>query len=65
MKGIVKRINLEKGFGFIKAAISGKEYFFHKSALKNITIEELEEEQEVEFEDSEGLKGPRAEDVYA
>jgi CspA family cold shock protein len=66
MKGIVKRINLEKGYGFIRAAsASGEEYFFHKSALKNVKIEDLEEGTEVEFEDSDGAKGPRAEDIYA
>ncbi len=63
MTGVVKRISLEKGFGFIKGK-DGKDYFFHKSALKNVKFEELDAEQEVEFEDSEGAKGPRAEDIY-
>lgn len=63
MNGIVKRIVRDKGFGFI-ANEQGSEFFFHRSALKNINFEELEEGREVTFEDAEGQKGPRAEDVY-
>lgn len=65
MTGIVKKIVVDKGFGFILGN-DKKEYFFHRSALKNIIIEALQEGQEVTFEDAEGLKGkgPRAEDIY-
>ena len=51
--GTVKFFNVSKGFGFIKNTL-GNEFFFHKSALKNINFNELEEGQEVEFEESEG-----------
>ena len=64
MKGKIKRLMMEKGFGFILAE-DGEEYFFHRSALKNVRIEDLEEKREVEFEVGEGAKGPRAEDIYA
>jgi len=65
MQGVIKRIVLDKGFGFLAEKNNPKkEYFFHRSALKNIKLEELEEGQEVEFEDSDGPKGPRAEDIY-
>jgi CspA family cold shock protein len=63
MDGKVTRIMLEKRFGFIRGQ-DRKEYFFHASALKNCTIEELEVGRDVTFEDAEGEKGPRAEDVY-
>lgn len=63
MQGKVKKVVLEKGFGFIVGE-DGTEFFFHRSALRNIKIEELEEGREVTFEDAEGSKGPRAEDVY-
>lgn len=63
MIGKVKRIVRDKGFGFIQGT-DNVEYFFHKSACKNIDFEELKEGREVTFEDSEGQKGPRAEDVY-
>lgn len=64
MKGQIKRLLAEKNCGFIRAD-NGVDYFFHKSALKNAKFEELGEGQEVTFEDAEGTKGPRAEDVYA
>ena len=63
MNGIVKALNADKGYGFIKGE-NGAEYFFHRSALQNISFEELEKGREVTFEDAEGTKGPRAEDIY-
>jgi len=63
MKGKVKRVVLAKGFGFILGT-DNVEYFFHKSAVKNGHFEDVYEGQEVEFEESDGAKGPRAEDVY-
>lgn len=63
MNGTVIRKIQDKGFGFIKDD-KGKEYFFHFSALKNIKFDNLIEGQEVTFEDAEGQKGPRAEDIY-
>lgn len=63
MKGTIKMVNVEKNFGFIVGE-DKVEYFFHGSALKNVTLSELERGREVEFEDAEGTKGPRAEDIY-
>ena len=63
MTGIIKTINKDKGYGFI-AGENGAEYFFHRSALKNVAFEQLEKGREVTFEDAEGTKGPRAEDIY-
>lgn len=63
MQGTVKNVNIDKGFCFIKGE-DGKEYFCHRSALKNAKIEDLDRGREVTFEDAEGPKGPRAEDVY-
>ena len=64
MTGTVQTLVSEKGYGFIRTA-DGREWFFHRSALKNVQIDELEVGREVTFEDAEGAKGPRAEDVYA
>jgi CspA family cold shock protein len=63
MIGTIKTLVGDKGYGFIKDA-DGKEYFFHASALKNVEFKALEVGREVTFEDSEGTKGPRAEDIY-
>ena len=60
--GKVKWFNADKGFGFIKDD-SGKEYFFHQSAIYGEGIEDLREGDSVEFEVGEGPKGPRAENV--
>lgn len=64
MKGKIRTLKADKGFGFIKGE-DGVEYFFHQSALLNIRMDELSERQEVNFEPSEGTKGPRAEDITA
>lgn len=63
MKGTIKTLFPEKGFGFIKGE-DNKEYFMHRSACKNCKIEDLGVGQEVEFEDEDGPKGPRAADVF-
>lgn len=65
MTGTIKTLNRDKGFGFIKAdGREQREFFFHRSALRNARFDQLGEGQEVTFEEGEGEKGPRAEDVY-
>lgn len=63
MTGTIKNVNMDKGYGFINGE-DKKEYFFHRSALKNCSLGDLEKGREVTFEDAEGSKGPRAEDIY-
>ena len=63
MEGTVKKLVIDKGFGFILGS-DGKEYFFHYSGLKNVKIDELEEGRDVIFEETEGKKGLRAEDIF-
>lgn len=53
MKGKVKFINEEKGFGFIKSSESPKDIFVHSSGL----IDEICERDQVEFEVADGKKG--------
>ena len=60
-EGTIKRVT-DKGFGFI-ATSSGKDLFFHRSALQGVAFEELRLGQRVEFTEGEGPKGPRAEAV--
>ena len=57
MKGTVKFFNNMKEFGFI-AGEDGKEYFVHKSGLKEGVS--LNEKDSVEFEVEEGDRGPKA-----
>jgi len=63
MQGKVVKKLADKGFGFILGE-DKKEYFFHLSALKNVSFNDLRIEQEVTFEDAENQKGLRAEDIY-
>jgi len=58
-KGTVKFFNETKGFGFIKASDSAKEYFVHSSGLKDF----VKENDEVTFELEEGRKGLNAVNV--
>jgi cold shock protein len=64
MTGRVTKIEVAKGFGFIRGAVDGRSYFFHRSALKNAKMDDVSVGAEVTFEDVDGEKGPRAEDVY-
>jgi len=60
MKGTVKFFNVGKGFGFI-AGEDGKEYFVHKTGLKEGTT--LNENDAVTFDVEEGDRGPKAANV--
>jgi cold shock protein len=61
-KGRVKWFNEKKGFGFISRE-NGNDVFVHFSAIKRDGFKVLYEGDEVEFEVTEGPKGPQASDV--
>ena len=60
--GKVKWFNADKGFGFISQE-GGDDVFVHFSAIQDNGFRSLEEGQEVEFEVSDGPKGPQATNV--
>ena len=62
MKGEIKRLIRDRGFGFISAE-DGKEVFFHRSSLEGIDFETLQEGTSVEFNSESGPKGLRAVNV--
>ncbi|MEE4659046.1 MAG: cold-shock protein [Pseudomonadota bacterium] len=62
VKGTVKWFNETKGFGFIQQE-SGPDVFVHFSAIQGSGFRTLAEGQEVEFNVTEGKKGPQAENV--
>ena len=62
MKGTVKWFNAEKGFGFITGE-DGKDVFAHFSQINADGFRTLEEGQSVEFEVTQGAKGPQAENI--
>ena len=61
-KGTVKWFNNQKGYGFITDE-EGKDVFVHFSGLNMEGFKTLSEGQEVEFNLTEGDKGPQATDV--
>jgi CspA family cold shock protein len=61
--GTVKWFNAEKGFGFIAQDNGGADVFVHFSAIQGDGYKSLNENQAVEFEVTQGPKGPQAEQV--
>jgi CspA family cold shock protein len=61
--GKVKWFNAEKGFGFIAVEGGGPDVFVHYSAIQADGYRTLEEDQAVEFEITQGQKGPQADQV--
>jgi len=60
-EGIIKKLT-DKGFGFISLN-SGKDLFFHSSAVQGVSFDDLREGQKVTFTEGQGQKGPCAENV--
>lgn len=61
-KGTVKWFNDSKGYGFISQE-NGDDIFIHYSAIEGDGFKTLHEDQQVEFEVTEGPKGPQASKV--
>ena len=62
MTGTVKWFNAEKGFGFISRE-EGDDVFVHFSAIQGEGFKTLEEGQTVNFDITEGARGPQAANV--
>ena len=60
--GKVKWFNDSKGFGFITRE-DGPDVFVHHTAIQGEGFRSLAEEQDVEFEVTQGPKGPQAQNV--
>jgi CspA family cold shock protein len=60
--GTVKWFNSEKGYGFISQE-GGPDVFVHYSAIQGAGYRNLEQDQQVEFEVTDGQKGPQATNV--
>lgn len=61
--GIVKWFNSEKGYGFIAPEDGSADVFAHYSAIQSQGFRTLEENQRVEFDVTQGPKGPQAENI--
>ncbi|HEV7933108.1 MAG TPA: cold-shock protein [Actinomadura sp.] len=62
-QGTVKWFNAEKGFGFIAVDGGGPDVFVHYSAIQSSGYRSLDENQRVEFEVTQGNRGPQADQV--
>lgn len=49
-QGTIKRINSDRGFGFIAPDGASQDLFFHMSAVEGRSFDQLREQQRVEFE---------------
>jgi len=61
-RGKVKWFNESKGFGFIEQE-DGADVFVHFSAIQQEGFKTLTEGEELEFDITEGAKGPQAANV--
>jgi CspA family cold shock protein len=62
MTGRVKWFSDQKGYGFIEVE-GGKDVFVHHSSIQGEGFKSLREDDRVEFEISQGSKGPQATNV--
>ena len=62
MKGTIKRVVRDRGYGFIRSS-DGQEVFFHRNGLQQMDFDSLKEGSTVEFEVEQSDKGPRATNV--
>ena len=58
MTGTIRTLRSDKGFGFIKDG-SGKEYFFHQTAVQGERLEDLRDSVEFDVGKGQRVPGPR------
>jgi len=61
--GTVKWFNAEKGFGFIAPDDGSADVFAHFSAINATGYRSLDENQRVEYDITQGPKGPQAANI--
>jgi CspA family cold shock protein len=61
--GTVKWFDAKKGFGFIQDTEGGKDIFVHYSSITGDGFRTLKDGESVEYEVTQGEKGPQARNV--
>jgi CspA family cold shock protein len=62
-QGTVKWFNADKGYGFIAPDDGTADVFVHHSAIEADGYRSLQDNQRVEYDVTQGTKGPQAEHV--
>jgi CspA family cold shock protein len=63
MKGIIKKLVKDRGFGFISPEDGSKDLFFHSKELSGVMFDDLKEGDSLAFEVADSPKGPNAVNV--
>jgi len=57
--GVIKRLERERGYGFIRPVGASDDVFFHSSALQGLVFDQLKEGAAVDFEKQPDERDPR------
>lgn len=63
MEGTIKKLDKEKGFGFITPTGGDKDVFLHRSALVDVDFNNLQVGDKVTFDKQDDARGPKAGNV--